>query len=247
MPSPFHPAMDPQIEASGLWETFHGSFVQACGDMLNERLPPNYVAISEVRTRLTSVHEEAEWDAPAHPAPTGQHRPDVVVARTAPSPARAGDVAGVATLEPAAVVAADEWVEVKERYIDILHLPDRQVVTSIELLSPANKQGAGRADYQQKRAQTQRAGVNLLEIDLLLAGQRLEPEEKMPPGDYFAVLSRAELYPNLLIYAWRRADALPTLPVPLRAPDADVGLELAALVASVYDRGRYGSLITYRA
>ena len=38
---------------------------------------------------------------------------------------------------------------------------------------------------------------------------------------------------------------LPTIPVPLRPPDADVPLNLAALVTQAYDRGRYDSLIRY--
>ena len=42
------------------------------------------------------------------------------------------------------------------------------------------------------------------------------------------------------------AEALPVVPVPLLEPDPDVPLELGAVVASTYDRGRFDREIDYR-
>ncbi len=39
----------------------------------------------------------------------------------------------------------------RESYIEILHQPDRRLVTSLELLSPANKEQPGRTEYLAKR------------------------------------------------------------------------------------------------
>jgi len=40
---------------------------------------------------------------------------------------------------------------------------------------------------------------------------------------------------------------LPTIPIPLSAPDPDIPLELAAMVSRAYDQGRYGRLVYYAA
>ena len=40
---------------------------------------------------------------------------------------------------------------------------------------------------------------------------------------------------------------MPTIPVPLKAPDADVALDLAALFASAYERGQFAKLVDYAA
>jgi len=40
-------------------------------------------------------------------------------------------------------------------------------------------------------------------------------------------------------------DPLPVLPIPLLEPDPDVLLELGEVVAAVYERGGYASLIDY--
>jgi hypothetical protein len=40
-------------------------------------------------------------------------------------------------------------------------------------------------------------------------------------------------------------ERLPTLPVPLRAPDPDVLFDLAAVFTTAYDRGRFSRRINY--
>ena len=51
MRSPF-PGMDPYVEATGVWHTFHHAFLTSCHDLLNERLPANYVATLSERVEL---------------------------------------------------------------------------------------------------------------------------------------------------------------------------------------------------
>ena len=60
------------------------------------------------------------------------------------------------------------------------------------MLSPTNKSGDGFAEYQLKRGTTIRQKVHLVEIDFLLGGERLPMDEPLPPGDYYAFVSRAE-------------------------------------------------------
>ena len=48
----------------------------------------------------------------------------------------------------------------------------------------------------------------------------------LPPGDGFALVARAEDWPDCAVYAWPIRQALPTIAVPLETPDADVPLDL---------------------
>jgi len=48
-------------------------------------------------------------------------------------------------------------------------------------------------------------------------------------------------------YVWTLRDRLPTIPIPLKAPDVDVALDLAGVFATAYDRGRHSLLIDYAA
>jgi hypothetical protein len=67
----------------------------------------------------------------------------------------------------------------------------------------------------------------------------------LPKGDYFALVSRHDRRPKSDVYFWRRDDELPKIPVPLKAPDPDVALDLAAIYRIAYDRGHYIKSIDY--
>ena len=70
-------------------------------------------------------------------------------------------------------------------------------------------------------------------------------ERRLPPGDYYAVVARAEKRPDAEVYAWPIQHPLPVLPIPLRRPDADVMLDLARVFTLSYDRGRYEHIMRY--
>jgi hypothetical protein len=135
--------------------------------------------------------------------------------------------------------------ETHERYIEILHRPDQTLVAVLELLSPANKEEPGRSVYLAKRNALLYHPVHLVELDLLLKGQRLPLEEELPPGDYYALISRAEQRPICHVYAWTMRQPLPALPLPLLAPDPDVWIDLGAVFRTTYERARYGRSIDY--
>src|SRR5262249_37321858 len=132
-------------------------------------------------------------------------------------------------------------------YIEILHRPDRALVAVLELLSPANKEEPGRGDYLAKRGGLLRQPVHLIELDLLLKGQRPPLLRPLPPGDYYYLLARADQRPNCQVFAWTMRQPLPTLPVALRAPDPDVLINLGAVFATAFQRGRYEGDINYAA
>ncbi len=67
----------------------------------------------------------------------------------------------------------------------------------------------------------------------------------MPPGDYYALVARAQRRPNCDVYAWSIRQPLPTIPIPLKVGDPDVRLNLVDSFALAYQRGRYGRTIDY--
>lgn len=140
-------------------------------------------------------------------------------------------------------------IVVELKVLKIHETETRDVITVLEVLSPSNKRpgGDGRRDYLLKRDQVLRSGTHLVELDLLRGGERLPMRSPLPPGDYYAIVSREQRRPRVAVYPWFLPDPLPTIPVPLMEGDDDVPLDLATAVAAVYDRARYHLSINYSA
>jgi hypothetical protein len=120
------------------------------------------------------------------------------------------------------------------------------LVAALELLSPANKEQPGHAQYLAKRHALLVQNVHLVELDLLCGGRRLPMEQPLPPADYYYLVSRGEQRPDCQVYRWTLRQPLPTLPVPLRAPDADLHFDLAAVFTTAYERGRFFRRLPYQ-
>ncbi len=236
MPSPF-PGMDPFIESQGYWEDFHSALLGDCRRALTAVLPRNYGAFIEQRISLVDLSDE----------PPQSRRRDIAVLRDDQGP-RASSRVALATLEPITVpLVLDDLDEIRERWIEIRKLPDRSLVTVIEILSPTNKVGSGRMEYLEKRKQWTRQPVNVVEIDLLSGGHRLPMRGALPIGDYYAFVSRLDRRPNCDVYAWSIRRELPAIPIPLLIPDPDVHLDLRAVFSQTYDGAPYGESIDYSA
>ena len=118
-------------------------------------------------------------------------------------------------------------------------------MTVIELLSPSNKRGEGFLQYKVKRNALLSTRVHLVEIDLLVGGERLPLKDALPAGDYFAYVARGDRRPNCDVYAWSIRQALSKIMIPLAAPDPDIALDLGELFTTTYDRGRYKRSLNY--
>ena len=225
MPSPF-PGMDPYLERPGKWPGVHTELHVEIKRALLPQLGGKYSADTELTLFL---HEP-----PAHRRVVAEA--DVGVAITGsgtPSPG------GAAVAEPSTRMRlVPAIVEEKHRHLEIRTAEDDRVVTVIEVLSPTNKRRPEeRARYLGKRDQFVRAGVHVLQIDLLRGGPRLLPEEARA-HDYNALLRRADTE-QAEVWLWTLRDRLPTLPVPLLEPDPDAVLDLQAVLDRVYDAGGY--------
>ncbi len=235
MASPF-PGMDPYLEATGLWESFHTVLITGCMATLNRVLPDSYFAQVETRIELATFDQ-----------PESDRLPDLVVGRGDTESSNRPEAGGkrIGTLEPTTIPLAKQETEIRESWIEILYLPDMEVITVIELLSPSNELGPGRGDYMKKRNALIDQPVNLVEIDRISSGKRMPMARPSPPGDYFVIVARTDRRPDAEVYSWTLRQPLPTVPVPLRAPDADVSLDLAGTFATAYREGAYSRILRY--
>jgi hypothetical protein len=178
--------------------------------------------------------------------PSEQRVPDVLIGREPDAPGSfarpAGQAAAVATLEPITVPLAIGEVEIRERWIEIKSLPELELVTVIEILSPTNKSGEGRGEYLRNRASLIDQPVNLVEIDLLLGGRPAPLGKSLPPHHYYAIVARAENRPDAQVYTWTIRHPLRSIPIPLRSPDADVTLDLGEAFDLTYRLGRFARI-----
>lgn len=235
MKNPF-PGVNPFIEAEGFWEDFHRRFVSYLCEAMLTRLPERYDARIDERVDLVDPD-------------TGKsvRIPDVSVLDRKHSSARLGieseSVSTVATAE----VEQLPVEEYREVWIDVRDMRDNSLVTSIEVLSPTNKSPGGFNTFKHKRLQLLEGGASLVDIDLLLAGERLHFRQPLPPADYYTFISRSVRRPKTEVIAWPVQAALPSVPIPLRSPDPDLIIDLQEVYRTTFERGQYPRRLRYKA
>jgi hypothetical protein len=139
-------------------------------------------------------------------------------------------------------------IQEREAYLVIRKAAERQVVTVIEVLSPTNKRPAsdGRREYLKKRHDVLRSDAHLVEIDLLLGGQRLPTVRPLlTTTDYCAFICRAGQRPQAEVIEWPLQRPLPRIPIPLLPGDNDAIIDLQAALTAVYDRLGYDYSLHY--
>lgn len=226
MPSPF-PGMNPYLEQEDTWHDFHQRFCPAAAEVISLQVRPNYYVKLEEHVY---IHELSMDDRVL------VGRPDIGIA----SPVSVVSIKSGGTLEAPVYGNLGPTVDiVRESFLEIRDREDRQLVTVLELLSPANKKpGPDREQYVAKRRQYLHSSVNFIEIDLLRRWPRL-PLEGLPDCDYYAMVSRVEERPRIGIWPVRLKDRLPAIPIPLRDPHPDARLDIQELVHRIYDAAGY--------
>lgn len=228
------PGMDPYLEGY-LWPDVHSALANKIRQLLGPRIQPRYVARLEV-TFLEDETPELE---------VGVMYPDVEVVeanRPLPVPYEGIVVAEAATMTAAPVMLA--LPKLRLTSVEIRDAAHNSLVTAIEILSPVNKREPGATYYQQKCTRLRLAGVHILEIDLLRRGKRRWHSARLPSSAYLVTLARGYAHS---VAAWpvQLPDPLPTVPVPLRAPDDDVPLDLNAALHAIYEEAYYQLSIDY--
>jgi hypothetical protein len=237
MTNPF-PGVNPYIECEHYWDDFHSQFLVSLRESLLDVLPAQYDAMINEQALLLTPDDKK------------LRKPDVAVTDRPDLPQQR-EPGGVATLPVPAPVVIEmlplTMIEEKLVWVEIVNRDDRSLVTSIELLSPSNKDSRGRDDFRAKRNALLLAGVHLVDIDLLLAGERFEFRQALPPAHFYAFVARAHAKRHVEVYRWSLPDPLPKMPVPLRSPDPDVMIDLQVIYQTSFDRARYGRRLHYGA
>jgi hypothetical protein len=226
--------MDPYLESPAFWSDFHATFINYWREAVANQLPDSYEARIDERVNLVELR----------PQKIRRFEADVAITQGPRLEGAAAAASGVATLEPVVLPLLLEE-ETSETYIQILHRSDRTLVAVLELLSPSNKEEPDRSTYLARRNTLLHHDVHLVELDLLLKGQRILLAEPYPSGHYFALVADATRRPNCDVYAWTMRQGLPPIPIPLRPPDPAIWVDLAAVFAITYERGRYARSIDY--
>jgi hypothetical protein len=233
MASPF-PGMDPYLEDAAFWPDFHHQFIDDWREAVADQLPEPYEARLDERIHLVQMS----------PQIIKLIYPDVSVSHGPPPVRSSSGAGGTLILEP--VTIPHEFLEeVRETRIEILHRPERSLVTVLEMLSPTNKTADGFQEYRAKRKTILLQKIHLVELDLLVGGNRLPLAGPLPTADYYAFISRSDRRPNCEVYAWTVRQQLPVIPIPLRAPDADVLIDIGKVFQHTFRRGRYARSLAY--
>jgi hypothetical protein len=233
--------MDPYLEAH--WRDVHASLIVYSSDAIQGLLPPSLRA--RINERVMPELPEGIGDHPLYP--------DVrVVEYARRRETAAPPAAGVAVAEPLLVdvepdPAAETFLEIIDRE------SGNRVVTVIEFLSPSNKSpGPNRELYLRKQHEICSSDTNLVEIDLNRFGIHTLafPLEFLKPQfrtGYMACVRRAARPGKWEVYLMPLWQRLPVVKVPLRPADADVPLDVQALVEQCYRNGAYEGTLSYAA
>lgn len=243
MKSPF-PGMDPFIEARGLWTDFHESLIAELRRVLNSQLPSRYEALIGERTYIDVV-EPVEGSRTQNLI-----QPDVRIDARGPSSTTAWQTdAEQAVLSEPLIMHPEMNVEEGETYVEVHDsLRGDRVVTCIEVLSPTNKRpgSPGWGEYERKRQLMFRGAANFVEIDLLREGKRRAMREPWPNSPYYVLVLKEAEAPKCRVFPAHSLTPLPSIPVPLAPPDADLKLDLQEAVNAVLVTSRYERHLRYR-
>jgi hypothetical protein len=233
MPSPF-PGMNPYIEQDALWQDFQLEFLPEIRRRLVAQVRPKYIVMLDEHIYVQEI-------PPAPRRLVG--RADVSLA--APRKARAAKLGGggVGILDAPAQVHIPAQDVRRVPFLEIRDRLGRELITVLELLSPANKRGGpDREQYVAKREQLLKSAAHFIEIDLLRGGRPM-PLEKRPRCDYSVLVSRAEARPWAGFWPIRLREHLPKIPIPLRPADSDAQVDLQQILDHVYDATGYDDFI----
>jgi hypothetical protein len=230
--------MDPYLEDPTLWPDVHHELISVARELLLAQLRPRYFVQIDERLYLADDNDEAK----------AVIIPDIRVRKVRSGPSRGGTAAVVAA--PGLQFGYGFEFDVHESYLKLVDRESNNVITVIEILSPANKvrNSAGRRDYESKRKDVLSGGTHFVEIDLLREGVPLPTPPTVPPHEYLAVVWRfpkGELKPIRLGWPMSIREPLQPIPIPVRPEDPDAVLDLQKMLDTAYERAGYELRVNY--
>jgi hypothetical protein len=232
--SPF-PGMDPYLETH--WQAVHAIFIAETWRTLNRLLPGDLSATVEERVAVESDEDRRQLRA----------GPDVFVFH--PSTGPWDKSAGGAVVIDAPYRMVVDSQPIIERFVRIIN-QDGQLITVVEFISPANKRQPGLDAFLAKRSDLLEAGVHIVEIDLVRAGNwkaLFQPHVCTQNAvSLYRVTIRIAVVPaTAYLYPIRLQEPLPEIQIPLRLGDPKLMLPLQPMIETIYADGRYGKTLDY--
>ena len=136
--------------------------------------------------------------------------------------------------------------EVSENLLEVHEVTTGKLVTIMEVLSPANKlHEEGRRQYEDKRDQVFRTRTNLVEVDLLRAGEPMPVIGKSVRSDYRILVSRGLQRPRAQLHAFNLRQPIPTFRLPLLPGDDEPLVDLNTILHGLYERARFDLRLDY--
>jgi hypothetical protein len=241
MKSPF-PGMDPYLERR--WLDLHPELIVKSRATIQRQLGPDLTAGIGERVLVEDTlgySRRIERDVRV----VETTRPD--------SYSDWGSVVAAAATLTAPVHLTEISEPITQRFIEII---DRstggRVITAIEFVSPSNKvAGDGLEQYRQKQEECYNAKVSLVEIDLTRVGLRRLlchrwARARQYESTYQISAWRASSPLGVDLYPISLRQRLPEISIPLRPHDADVKLDLQAVLDACYADARYDRSVDYR-
>ena len=247
--NPF-PGMNPYLERRDIWPDFHDGLIARLRETMGPQLPGNYRIALQRR-----VEVEEPFGPPAEltlmiPDALVTDEPVPAALTSSRFAAATATASAVMTAPPENAVAVRVRTprEVRVTWLRVESVPNREVVTIIEVLSPTNKApGRGRNRYISKREAIISAGVNLVEIDLLRNWEPMPLETPPPASDYRILVCRGWQRPDALLYPFSVRQSIPKFPLPLLPDDPEPEVDLGPIIDGMHHTARYGQIAGYAA
>ena len=241
--NPF-PGMNPYLEHRHIWPGFHDSLVAQLQADIGPRLPDRY---------RVDLHQRVEIDAGSGPPPDLAFMiPDALVTgepavQTSSPDTATGSTAVVTSPVEEYAVRVRMPREVKVNWLRIEAMPDRELVTIVEVMSPTNKvPGRERNRYERKREVIVGSGANLVEIDLLRRWQPMPLETPPPASDYRILVCEGWQRPSALLYPFNVQQPIPPFALPLLPEDKPLQVDLGPIINAMHHTARYGQVTRYQ-
>ncbi len=231
MRPPF-PGIDPWLEHPALWLDVHTRLITAIADTLSPVLAPHYYVGVESRIYILQADDAMLAG-----------RADVAaISQRAPSARSTLPLADAGVIE----VELPMRDEVQQRFLEVREVVTGDLITTLEILSPYNKANQqGRQEYLLKRQNVLSTLTNLVEIDLLRAGEPMPLMRERVRSDYRILVSRGSHRPRAQLYPFNLRQPIPLFPLPLLPGDQEPMVDLGAILHVLYERARFDLRLDY--